>query len=605
MQIIDSADRARGYRLSPILALAAAPAHTGSSPARSLAAAPDVPGPARSLLEAQPQPLISQASPPLPVAAGEAGSDALACAPPPLAGDDEEAALSAIVIEAELRLRAQRPHTAETELAGARAAVGGGVGAATHEPDASSAVRPRRLAAGELLSVTSGPSAVLGAVAVSCGAASSEDQEPNAACFAPSVAPAAAVGLVAASLRDGANTDSLAPASPRREKASAREQAGTALPSPGKASVLEQARGIAPGASERLVHAGRSAGPPCGGGPAGATAPVGRVLRLVLDSTWGDRHYIGLTGLQLLLFPQQQQLSVVGADSRGGGGSGSNCAVRVADGEAAALEVAALSADHVSARPRDLASLGYGGDPRLLRNLVDGCNRTTDDAHMWIVPFDEEAAVAAASAAAIAGGCGELQPASGEHFIEVRERQAALVVRLFDLTDGGMVLHSGRPGCRWWRFCFCVNVQLDLGAPRALAGFTVWNYNKREEDTRRGVRVMRLFLDGAPLASPPTTTAVLAGQGAGREPLGWSNAVIVRKAPGTTVFEFGQFITLHNRTRIAPARLVPRSGHQPPKSGAFLARSRYLSPAVHQDFETVAPPEGLVFKVFFSLLEIF
>ena len=94
MQIIDSADRARGYRLSPILALAAAPAHTGSSPARSLAAAPDVPGPPRSLLEAQPQPLISQASPPLPVAAGEAGSDALACAPPPLAGDDDEAAWS-------------------------------------------------------------------------------------------------------------------------------------------------------------------------------------------------------------------------------------------------------------------------------------------------------------------------------------------------------------------------------------------------------------------------------------------------------------------------------------------------------------------------------
>jgi hypothetical protein len=30
---------------------------------------------------------------------------------------------------------------------------------------------------------------------------------------------------------------------------------------------------------------------------------------------------------------------------------------------------------------------GYGGDPRVVANLLDGVNNTCDDLHVWLAPF--------------------------------------------------------------------------------------------------------------------------------------------------------------------------------------------------------------------------
>ncbi|KDO32656.1 hypothetical protein SPRG_02357 [Saprolegnia parasitica CBS 223.65] len=90
---------------------------------------------------------------------------------------------------------------------------------------------------------------------------------------------------------------------------------------------------------------------------ASAGGRKGRTIKLVLQTTWGDRNYVGLTGLELYV-------------SR--------------DGTVTSLP---LALPEVGATPRDLHTLGYDGDPRTLDKLIDKTNVTCDDCHMWLVPF--------------------------------------------------------------------------------------------------------------------------------------------------------------------------------------------------------------------------
>ena len=86
-----------------------------------------------------------------------------------------------------------------------------------------------------------------------------------------------------------------------------------------------------------------------------ATHPSGRILKLQLHSTWGDPHYIGLNGIELL--------APSGAPIR--------------------LPPTALSAD-----PPSIASLPQlARDPRTVDKLVDGVNASYDDRHMFLAPF--------------------------------------------------------------------------------------------------------------------------------------------------------------------------------------------------------------------------
>lgn len=81
--------------------------------------------------------------------------------------------------------------------------------------------------------------------------------------------------------------------------------------------------------------------------------PRGQRLRMDIHSTWGDRHYVGLNGIELF-------------SSRG-----------------EPVPVARIEAD-----PPDINILpAYGKDPRVVGNLLDGVNRTQDDMHLWLAPF--------------------------------------------------------------------------------------------------------------------------------------------------------------------------------------------------------------------------
>ncbi|XP_064624370.1 katanin-interacting protein-like isoform X2 [Lineus longissimus] len=83
--------------------------------------------------------------------------------------------------------------------------------------------------------------------------------------------------------------------------------------------------------------------------------PYGKELVIDIRSTWGDNHYVGLTGIEVF----------------------------TKDGEPAT--VAKISAD-----PEDINVLPeYDKDPRVVTNLIDGINRTRDDTHMWLAPYNK------------------------------------------------------------------------------------------------------------------------------------------------------------------------------------------------------------------------
>lgn len=74
-------------------------------------------------------------------------------------------------------------------------------------------------------------------------------------------------------------------------------------------------------------------------------------------STWGDSHYVGLSGIEFF--------------------SNEGMPIRIASPK-----------ESVKATPSDINVLPeYDRDPRTCDKLVDGHYLTCDDLHMWLAPF--------------------------------------------------------------------------------------------------------------------------------------------------------------------------------------------------------------------------
>ncbi|KAL4239443.1 hypothetical protein ACF0H5_000258 [Mactra antiquata] len=81
--------------------------------------------------------------------------------------------------------------------------------------------------------------------------------------------------------------------------------------------------------------------------------PYGQQLLINIRSTWGDKHYVGLTSIEVFASTGEQ-----------------------------------IKISEVFADPSDINILPeYDKDPRVVKNLIDGHNRTRDDIHMWLAPF--------------------------------------------------------------------------------------------------------------------------------------------------------------------------------------------------------------------------
>lgn len=82
-------------------------------------------------------------------------------------------------------------------------------------------------------------------------------------------------------------------------------------------------------------------------------SPHGKLLTFNILSTWGDRHYLGLNGIEVF------------------DNNGHQCKVT-----------------RIEADPADINVLPeYSNDPRTVGNLLDGVNHTCDDFHSWLCPF--------------------------------------------------------------------------------------------------------------------------------------------------------------------------------------------------------------------------
>ncbi|XP_060778741.1 katanin-interacting protein isoform X3 [Neoarius graeffei] len=144
---------------------------------------------------------------------------------------------------------------------------------------------------------------------------------------------------------------------------------------------------------------------------------TGKSVCLSLISTWGDCHYLGLTGLE-----------IVGKQG----------------------ELIPVDVSMVTATPRDLNDLPeYNDDLRTLDKLFDGQNITTDDEHMWLIPFT---------------------PGS-DHTLSIQFSQS-----------------------------------------QTIAGLRVWNYNKSPEDSYRGVQALCVYVDEV-CVSPPDGFLIRKGPG--------------------------------------------------------------------------------------------
>ncbi|XP_053540567.1 katanin-interacting protein isoform X3 [Ictalurus punctatus] len=144
---------------------------------------------------------------------------------------------------------------------------------------------------------------------------------------------------------------------------------------------------------------------------------TGKSVSLSLISTWGDSHYLGLTGLE-----------IVGKDG----------------------EIIPVDVSMVTATPRDLNDLPeYNNDLRTLDKLFDGENITTDDGHMWLIPFT---------------------PGS-DHTLSIQFSQS-----------------------------------------QTITGLRVWNYNKSPEDSYRGLHALCVYVDEV-CVSPPDGFLIRKGPG--------------------------------------------------------------------------------------------
>jgi hypothetical protein len=173
-----------------------------------------------------------------------------------------------------------------------------------------------------------------------------------------------------------------------------------------------------------------------------------------------------------------------------------------------------LTSDHIDASPRDLRALGYADDPRTLEKLVDGNNDGVEMASMWMVPFTEQ------------------EPPE---------------------------------------------IRIDLGRQMPLAALEFWNYNKSEEDTARGVKLMSVEIDGQTLV----------------------HALAVRKATGVAGFN-GQRVHLHREgMRFEDGHVSSNQQwaidptRRPPKITRPLS---YQPVGAAQDFAPPLLPQGFVFK---------
>lgn len=167
--------------------------------------------------------------------------------------------------------------------------------------------------------------------------------------------------------------------------------------------------------------------------------------------------------------------------------------------------VVSLKPENLNAKPKDMNSIpGNSGDTRTLDKLINGNNYTTIDENMWLIPF---------------------------------------------LTGQNHYLYVNFP------------------QETSISGIKVWNYNKSEEDSYRGAKVITISADGT-LLTPET-------------------GILLKKAPGQDFFDFGQYISLPFFEGWNDDTINFYKSIKPAVANDFII----------QEYDTVEFPTGFVFRI--------
>ncbi|KAG9477132.1 hypothetical protein GDO78_002501, partial [Eleutherodactylus coqui] len=351
--------------------------------------------------------------------------------------------------------------------------------------------------------------------------------------------------------------------------------------------------------------------------------PYGQHLCIKITSTWGDRHYVGLNGIEIFSY--------------------TGSPVQIA---------------RIEAEPPNINILpAYGTDPRVVTNLIDGVNKTQDDMHVWLAPFTPgkihfiyldftspckvamiriwnynksrihsfrgvkdieilldhsiifkgEIAKASGTLSGSAEQFGDtilfttdddiLQAMSAydetfdedfestdlrmdEEIVRARPRTADSGEEERPFTQAGSSEKSQNKlidgvnitseDSHMWLIPFTCGenhtITINFDKSEAVAGLRFWNYNKSPEDTYRGAKIVHVTLDGCSISSP--------------------EGFLIRKGPGNCHFDFAQEILFVDYV----------TEHLTDKQSSNL---KCIEPAT-MDYEAPLMPYGFIFQ--FQLL---
>ena len=179
--------------------------------------------------------------------------------------------------------------------------------------------------------------------------------------------------------------------------------------------------------------------------------PTGKKLRLEILSTWGDKYYVGLNGIDI--FDESGRILQYKPNGKS-----------EKPNLKSPVKYSSVSIIGISGNPSDINVLEeYGNDPRHVTNLVGDVNFTRDDLHMWLAPRDEMLY---------------------EKEYDVSNQAVTNNHATTYIIDA---LGTQQP--------LIASVTIEFSSKLSISMIRLWNYNKSRAHCMRGVKRARLLLD--------------------------------------------------------------------------------------------------------------
>ena len=198
-------------------------------------------------------------------------------------------------------------------------------------------------------------------------------------------------------------------------------------------------------------------------------------------STWGDRHYVGMNGIDIFdeqgYILQYKPINTIAVDNNNihkNTTTGNNTLKH------SSIQSSQVNICTIKANPSDINILSeYEGDPRVVDNLLTSPNFTRDDLHVWLAPTGEMAYEAQFDVRS------KKSKTNNNSNTKISEEEGTASSKgMTYITDTAGQTHG-----------LVASISLTLSAPTRVAMIRLWNFNKSRAHCMRGVRRVRLIVD--------------------------------------------------------------------------------------------------------------